>query len=70
MVNIIEFRRRDEIAIRTLADGHTGSLPKGHSAEIVIFPGVRMDRQPLGQGDGGMSGGAVKRAKQPAGRNR
>lgn len=70
MVNIIEFRRRDEIAPRTVADGQRSGLPKGHSAEIVIFPGVRIDRQPLNRGDGGMTGGTAKRAKRPAGRNR
>lgn len=70
MVNIIEFRCRDDIASRAVADSHPGSLPKGHSAEIVIFPGVRIDRQPLDRGDGGMPGNTAKRAKRPAGSNR
>lgn len=70
MVNIIEFRRQGDIAPRTVADGHTGNLPKGHSAEIVIFPGVRIDRQPWDRGDGGMPGSTAKSAKRPAGSNR
>jgi len=70
MVNIIEFRRRDESVPRTVAESHMDSLPRGHSAEIVIFPGVRIDRQPLDRGDGGMPGSTAKRAKRPAGRNR
>lgn len=70
MVNIIEFRRRDEIAPRAVAESRTGGPPSGHSAEIVIFPGVRIERQPLDRGDGGMPDNAAKRTKRPAGHNR
>lgn len=70
MVNIIEFRRRDEIVPRTVAEIQPGGLPRGHSAEIVIFPGVRIERQPLERGDDDLSKGAAKKVKRPAGRGR
>ena len=45
MATILEFRQAE--CDRTEADnqGSTAKGPKGKSAEIVIFPGVRIERQ-------------------------
>lgn len=70
MVRILEFRRPEESAAAQGAEVKPEEMPKGHSADIIIFPGVRFERQP---GDGGSDNHpepSAKRVKHPARRDR
>lgn len=59
MVTILEFQRPDETGQAGGAESKSRNLPKGHSAEIIIFPGVRIERR-------SESDAAEDVAKQPA----
>lgn len=69
MVRILEFQRPEESNPTQRADGRLEDLPKGHSAEIVIFPGVRIERRSKSSGDGDISTRAAKRARGPSRRD-
>lgn len=70
MVRILEFRRPEEFNPAQRADGKSDDLPKGHSAEIIIFPGVRIDRRPKTPGDDSLQDRAAKRVRGPSRRDR
>lgn len=44
MGTIIEFRRPETARGVPPAEPDCGDAPAGHSAEIIIFPGVRIER--------------------------
>lgn len=69
MVKILEFRCQEGSQRVREAENRTSELLEGHSAEIVIFPGVRIERQPKHDGDGDLSKRSLKEAKRPAGRD-
>ena len=65
MVSILEFRRPDGSVPTRKAEGKVDKLPRGHSAEIIIFPGVRIERR-SNDGDGDRPARGAKRARRPA----
>ncbi len=70
MVRILEFRRPADSNPAQRTDGKSDDLPKGHSAEIVIFPGVRIERRSKSSSDGNLPNRAAKRARGPSRRDR
>ena len=70
MVKILEFRRLEGTEPARETDGQKGDLPEGHSAEIVIFPGVRIERQSALESDDDHTKQAAEEAKRPIGRDR
>ncbi len=70
MVRILEFQRPDESDTAQGAAGKSEELPKGHSADIIIFPGVRIDRKPNDDGSDDHPENSAKRVKRPARRDR
>lgn len=65
MVRILEFRRPAPAGPARETGGPAEALPESHSAEIIIFPGVRIERQPR-RGDGDLPEDAAKQAGRPA----
>jgi hypothetical protein len=65
MVRILEFRCTPPADPAREAPDRAAALPEGHSAEIIIFPGVRIERQPR-HGGGGSPKRAAERAGSPA----
>jgi len=69
MVRILEFRRPDASQSPATANRGAEKRPDGESAEIIIFPGVRIERKERG-GSGLRAKRRAKRAKGPSGRDR
>ena len=69
MVRILEFQRPEESNPAQTTGGKSRDLPKGHSAEIVIFPGVRIERRANSSDDGDPPTRAAKRARGPSRRD-
>lgn len=65
MVTILEFRRQGASDPAPEADTKPDELPKGHSAEIIIFPGVRIERQP-GNSSDDLEEDPARKARGPA----
>lgn len=70
MVRILEFRRPEATEPPKGVGAGSDMRPEGHSAEIIIFPGVRIDRHSIDARNGDESKQRVKRARSPYGRNR
>jgi hypothetical protein len=69
MAKILEFRCQEEAQRPRETESGSSELPEGHSAEIVIFPGVRIERQPGHDSGGDLSKGSLKGMNRPAGRD-
>jgi hypothetical protein len=67
MVKILEFRRQEGSEPARGPEDRPSELLEGHSAEIVIFPGVRIERAPKNDGD--LPKHTAKKLKTPAGRD-
>lgn len=65
MVRILEFRRPPPDVSGREAGATAEALPESHSAEVIIFPGVRIERRPRREG-GDPPGRAASRAEDPA----
>ncbi len=67
MADILEFRRPDSGVSVRAAEGKAGGPPKGRSAEIIIFPGVRIERRRAKGGDDDRPVRGARRVRRPAG---
>lgn len=65
MVRILEFRRPEHITPAQAAESRPSARPEGRSADIIIFPGVRIDRPLPRGGDDDRPNNARKQATGP-----
>jgi len=70
MVRILEFRRPVATVPPKAVNAGSDLRAEGHSAEIIIFPGVRIDRRSMCAGNEDEPKQRAKRARSPSGRNR
>lgn len=65
MVRILEFRPRESWAGPRRPESTAGTVRR-NQAEIIIFPGVRIERKPVDDGGGDTPSPYVGRARSPA----
>lgn len=64
MVTILEFRRPESSDPGQQAESEAPAFAEGHTAEVIIFPGVRIERQsPEGSDEDSHS--SANRAEHP-----